>query len=304
MFINGEWCEASTGNSFEVVDPATGAVIGSMPDGTTADAERAIGAADAAFAEWSATTARERSDMLLKAWQIMTERAGELAELMTCEQGKPLKAARNEVNYAADFLRYYSEEATRVAGEWLPSQRADQRFLILRQPVGVVAMVTPWNYPISMLTRKMGPALAAGCTLVLKPAEDTPLCAKAVFDVFIEAGIPAGVINMVTGKDPKPIGEVFTSDPRVRKITFTGSTPVGRMLAGQAAANLKRVSVELGGHAPFIVFPDADPVRAAKGAAALKFLNSVRRASVRIVSTFLSNMLMRSPKRWWSVWRR
>ena len=274
MFINGEWCEASTGNSFDVVDPATGAVIGSMPDGTTADAERAIGAADAAFAEWSATTARERSDMLLRAWQIMTERAGELAELMTREQGKPLKAARNEVNYAADFLRYYSEEATRVAGEWLPSQRADQRFLILRQPVGVVAMVTPWNYPISMLTRKMGPALAAGCTLVLKPAEDTPLCAKAVFDVFIEAGIPAGVINMVTGKDPKPIGEVFTSDPRVRKITFTGSTPVGRMLAGQAAANLKRVSVELGGHAPFIVFPDADPVRAAKGAAALKFLNS------------------------------
>ncbi len=274
MFINGKWCEASTGNSFEVVDPATGAVIGSMPDGTTADAERAIGAADAAFAEWSATTARERSDMLLRAWQIMTERAGELAELMTREQGKPLKAARNEVNYAADFLRYYSEEATRVAGEWLPSQRADQRFLILRQPVGVVAMVTPWNYPISMLTRKMGPALAAGCTLVLKPAEDTPLCAKAVFDVFIEAGIPAGVINMVTGKDPKPIGEVFTSDPRVRKITFTGSTPVGRMLAGQAAANLKRVSVELGGHAPFIVFPDADPVRAAKGAAALKFLNS------------------------------
>jgi succinate-semialdehyde dehydrogenase/glutarate-semialdehyde dehydrogenase len=250
MFINGEWCEASTGNSFEVVDPATGAVIGSMPDGTTADAERAIGAADAAFAEWSATTTRERSDMLLRAWQIMTERAGELAELMTREQGKPLKAARNEVNYAADFLRYYSEEAT------------------------LVAMVTPWNYPISMLTRKMGPALAAGCTLVLKPAEDTPLCAKAVFDVFIEAGIPAGVINMVTGKDPKPIGEVFTSDPRVRKITFTGSTPVGRMLAGQAAANLKRVSVELGGHAPFIVFPDADPVRAAKGAAALKFLNS------------------------------
>ena len=267
MFINGEWCEASTGNSFDVVDPATGAVIGSMPDGTTADAERAIGAADAAFAEWSATTARERSDMLLRAWQIMTERAGELAELMTREQGKPLKAARNEVNYAADFLRYYSEEATRVAGEWLPSQRADQRFLILRQPVGVVAMVTPWNYPISMLTRKMGPALAAGCTLVLKPAEDTPLCAKAVFDVFIEAGIPAGVINMVTGKDPKPIGEVFTSDPRVRKITFTGSTPVGRMLAGQAAANLKRVSVELGGHAPVIVCEDTDVDAAAVSSA-------------------------------------
>ncbi len=274
MFINGEWCESVSGASFDVTDPATGAVIGSMPDGGKADAERAIASADEAFAQWSSTTARERSDVLLKAWQIMTERAGELAELMTREQGKPLKAARNEVNYAADFLRYYSEEATRIAGEWLPSQRSDQRFLILRQPVGLVAMVTPWNYPISMLTRKMGPALAAGCTLVLKPAEDTPLCAKAVFDVFIDAGVPAGVINMVTAKDPKPIGDVFTTDPRVRKITFTGSTPVGRLLAGQAAAHLKRVSVELGGHAPFIVFPDADPVRAAKGAAALKFLNS------------------------------
>ncbi|MGA1034884.1 MAG: NAD-dependent succinate-semialdehyde dehydrogenase, partial [Ilumatobacteraceae bacterium] len=237
-------------------------------------ATRAIGAADTAFSSWASTTARERSDLLLTAWRLMTERADEIARLMTSEQGKPVKAARNEVNYAADFLRYYSEEATRVVGEWLPSQRADQRFLVLRQPVGVVAMVTPWNYPVSMLTRKMGPALAAGCTLVLKPAEDTPLCAKAVFDVFIDAGIPAGVINMVTARDPRPIGDVFTDDPRVRKITFTGSTPVGRLLAGRASANLKRVSVELGGHAPFIVFPDADPVRAAKGAAALKFLNS------------------------------
>ena len=274
MFINGEWCEAASGRAFEVTDPATGEVIGSMPDGDASDATRAVGAAENALAAWSATTARERSDLLLAAWRLMTERAEEIAQLMTREQGKPLKAARNEVNYAADFLRFYSEEATRVAGEWLPSQRADQRFLVLRQPVGVVAMVTPWNYPVSMLTRKMGPALAAGCTLVLKPAEDTPLCAKAVFDVFIDAGIPAGVINMVTAKDPRPVGEVFTDDPRVRKITFTGSTPVGRMLAGRASGNLKRVSVELGGHAPFIVFPDADPVRAAKGAAALKFLNS------------------------------
>ncbi len=274
MFINGEWCEAASGRVFEVTDPATGEVIGSMPDGDAVDATRAIGAADTAFSSWASTTARERSDLLLTAWRLMTERADEIARLMTREQGKPVKAARNEVNYAADFLRYYSEEATRVVGEWLPSQRADQRFLVLRQPVGVVAMVTPWNYPVSMLTRKMGPALAAGCTLVLKPAEDTPLCAKAVFDVFIDAGIPAGVINMVTARDPRPIGDVFTDDPRVRKITFTGSTPVGRLLAGRASANLKRVSVELGGHAPFIVFPDADPVRAAKGAAALKFLNS------------------------------
>jgi succinate-semialdehyde dehydrogenase/glutarate-semialdehyde dehydrogenase len=274
MFIGGQWCEAASGRRFDVTDPATGEVIGEVPDGDATDAARAVGAADAAFAAWSSTTARERSDLLLAAWRLMGERADDIARLMTREQGKPLKAARNEVTYAADFLRYYSEEATRVVGEWLPSQRPDQRFLVMRQPVGVVAMVTPWNYPVSMLTRKMGPALAAGCTLVLKPAEDTPLCAKAVFEVFIDAGIPAGVINMVTARDPRPVGEVFTDDPRVRKITFTGSTPVGRMLAGRAAGNLKRVSVELGGHAPFIVFPDADPVRAAKGAAALKFLNS------------------------------
>ena len=274
MFINGEWCEAASGRVFDVTNPATGERIGEVPDGDARDAIRAVGAADAAFAAWSSTTARERSNVLLEAWRLMVDRADAIAELMTREQGKPLKAAKNEVVYAADFLRFYSEEATRVVGEWLPSQRADQRFLVMRQPVGVVAMVTPWNYPVSMLTRKMGPALAAGCTLVLKPAEDTPLCAKAVFDVFIDAGVPAGVINLVTAKDPRPIGEVFTDDPRVRKIAFTGSTPVGRLLAGRAAGNLKRVSVELGGHAPFIVFPDADPVRAAKGAAALKFLNS------------------------------
>ena len=274
MFINGEWSEAASGRVFDVTNPATGERIGEVPDGDAPDAIRAVGAADTAFAAWSSTTARERSNVLLEAWRLMVDRADAIAELMTREQGKPLKAAKNEVVYAADFLRFYSEEATRVVGEWLPSQRADQRFLVMRQPVGVVAMVTPWNYPVSMLTRKMGPALAAGCTLVLKPAEDTPLCAKAVFDVFIDAGVPAGVINLVTAKDPRPIGEVFTDDPRVRKIAFTGSTPVGRLLAGRAAGNLKRVSVELGGHAPFIVFPDADPVRAAKGAAALKFLNS------------------------------
>jgi len=193
----------------------------------------------------------------------MNDRASELAELMTTEQGKPLKAARFEVGYAADFLRWFGEEARRITGEWLPSSRA-----------GVVAAITPWNYPISMLTRKMGPALAAGCTMVLKPAEATPLCAKAVFEILAEAGVPAGVMNMVTGADPVPIGEVFTSDQRVKKLTFTGSTAVGKLLASKAAGSLQRVSVELGGHAPFIVYPDADPEQAAKGAAALKFLNS------------------------------
>lgn len=274
MFIDGEFRDARSGATFDVTDPATGDNIGSVPDGGADDARDAISAADAAFAGWSTTTARSRSDLLYRAWRLMDERAEQLAELMTREQGKPLRASRAEVAYAADFLRYYAEEATRVTGEWLPSARPDQRFLVLRQPVGVVAMVTPWNYPISMLTRKMAPALAAGCTLVLKPAEATPLCAKAVFEIFADAGAPDGVVNMVTALDPKPIGEVFTTDPRVRKLTFTGSTAVGRHLAGVAAGNLKRVSVELGGHAPFLVFPDADPVRAAKGAAALKFLNA------------------------------
>lgn len=274
MYIDGTWSAARSGAEFEVTNPANNEIIGAVPDSGADDARDAIAAADGAFDAWSNTTARERADLLYAAWTLMTERAGDLAVLMTREQGKPLKASRAEVNYAADFLRFYAEEATRVIGEWLPSSRPDQRFLVLRQPVGVTAMITPWNYPISMLTRKMGPALAAGCTLVLKPAEATPLCARAVFEIFDEVGTPPGVVNLVTAADPRPIGEVFTTDPRVKKLTFTGSTAVGKRLAGAAAANMKRVSVELGGHAPFLVFPDADPVRAAKGAAALKFLNS------------------------------
>ena len=274
MFIEGEWVDAVSGKTFAVTNPATGEEIGTMPDGGAEDAEAAIAAADAAFASWSKTTPYHRADILLKAWQIMSERATELAVLMTTEQGKPLRASTFEVGYGADFIRWYAEEARRIGGEWIPSGRADQRFLAIKQAVGVVAMVTPWNYPMSMLTRKMAPALAAGCTLVLKPAEATPLSAKAIFDVFTEAGVPPGVINMVTAQDPVPIGEVFTSDSRVRKLTFTGSTAVGRVLASKAAASLQRVSVELGGHAPFIVYPDANADNAAKGAAALKFLNA------------------------------
>ncbi|MEM7324135.1 MAG: NAD-dependent succinate-semialdehyde dehydrogenase [Actinomycetota bacterium] len=274
MFRNGEWVDAQSGRQFVVVNPATGEEIGRMPDGDAADATLAIDAADAAFTEWSNTTAYRRADILMDAWRIMTDRSKQLAELMTTEQGKPLRASTFEVGYGADFIRWYAEEARRLTGEWLPSGRPDQRFLTVRQAVGVVGMVTPWNYPMSMLTRKMAPALAAGCTLVLKPAEATPLSAKAIFDVFTEAGVPPGVINMVTAEDPVPIGDVFTSDPRVRKLTFTGSTAVGRLLAAKAGTSLQRVSVELGGHAPFIVYPDADPMNAAKGAAALKFLNA------------------------------
>ena len=274
MYINGQRVDARSGGTFEVTDPATGEVIGTVPDGDGHDATAAVDAAAAVSSQWGATPPFARADLLHTAWQLMLDRADDLAALMTKEQGKPLRASGAEVSYAADFLRWFSEEARRIEGAWLSSGRPDQRFLQAHAPVGVVAAITPWNYPISMLTRKMGPALAAGCTMVLKPAEATPLCAQAVVDIFEDAGFPAGVINLVTAADPRPIGEVFTTDPRVRKLTFTGSTAVGRVLAGKAAANLQRVSVELGGHAPFIVFPDADPVHAAKGAAALKFLNS------------------------------
>ncbi len=274
MFINGEWVEAISGRTFAVTNPATGDHLGDVPDGGADDALAAIAAADSAFPAWASTTAYERADILMTAWNLMRERAEELAVLMTAEQGKPLRASRAEVNYGADFIRWFAEEARRLTGEWIPSARANQRFLSVQAPVGVVAAVTPWNYPMSMLTRKMAPALAAGCTVVLKPAEATPLNAKAIFEVFHDAGVPAGVINMVTAVQPAAIGEVFTSDPRVAKLTFTGSTAVGRVLASAAGASLKRVSVELGGHAPFIVMPDADPVHAAKGASALKFLNA------------------------------
>jgi succinate-semialdehyde dehydrogenase/glutarate-semialdehyde dehydrogenase len=204
----------------------------------------------------------------------MIERKQALAELMTREQGKPLKAAVNEVQYAADFLRWFGEEAKRVYGETIPSARDDQRFMVRYQAIGVVAAVTPWNYPISMITRKLAPALAAGCTIVLKPAEATPLCAIAVFDIFHQAGIPMGVANLVTTQNPEPIGKEFCANAKIKKLTFTGSTRIGKKLAQEAAPQLKRVSMELGGHAPFIVFDDADPVHAAKGASLVKFLNT------------------------------
>ncbi len=240
MYIDGAWVAADSGKSFEVTNPATGEVIGTMPDGGAEDARRAIAAAHAAFPGWAGTTAYARSAILYKAWQLMMARQEDLARLMTIEQGKPLKASMTEVRYGADFLQWFAEEAKRVEGAVLPSARADQRFIVLRQPVGVVAAVTPWNYPMSMLTRKMGPALAAGCTIVLKPAEATPLCARAIFEIFAEAGVPKGVINMVTARDPKPIGEVFTNDPRVRKLTFTGSTSVHLSSAIQTPTRFTR----------------------------------------------------------------
>ncbi len=272
MYINGEWIQSS--QRFPVFNPANGELIGDVADGDRQNAATAIAAAAEALPSWSAQTAYERSAALYRAHQLMMERRPALGELMTREQGKPLKAALNEVKYAADFLLWFAEEAKRVYGETIPSGRSDQRFLVHKQPVGVVAAITPWNYPISMLTRKIAPALAAGCTVVLKPAESTPLCAVAVFEILEEAGIPAGVVNLVTAADPSPIGQEFCTNPAVKKLTFTGSTAVGKKLAQDAAPQLKRVSMELGGHAPFIVFDDADPVHAAKGVSLVKFLNA------------------------------
>lgn len=274
LYINGDWIETHDRNTFQVHNPATGEKLADVVDGSRTDAKAAIEAAGRAFAHWAKLTAFERSNYLYKAYELMIERKEHLAHVMTKEQGKPLKAARNEVQYAADFLLWYAEEAKRVYGDVLPAPRSDQRFLVLRQPVGVVAAITPWNYPISMLTRKIAPAIAAGCTIVLKPAEQTPLCAIETFKIFAEAKLPKGVVNLVTTSNPEQIGEEFLTNEKVKKITFTGSTEVGKMIAEKAGRQVKRVSMELGGHAPFIVLPDADPVHAAKGAALVTFLNT------------------------------
>ena len=274
LYIYGEWVQATSGATFSSFNPATGADLGPVADAGAADARRAIAAADQAFGEWSGLTAYQRSAHLYEAWRIMTERRERLARLMTEEQGKPLRMARNEVTYAADFLLWFAEEAKRIYGETIPSARADQRFITLRQPVGVAAAITPWNYPISMITRKVAPALAAGCTIVVKPAEQTPLCAVETFRVFHDAGFPPGVVNLLTAAQPETVAAEILDNWTVRKVTFTGSTEVGKHIAGAAARQLKRVSLELGGHAPFLVFEDADPAHAARGAALVKFLNT------------------------------
>ena len=274
MYINGSWGEAESGQEFQSLNPASGETLGYVPAGGAADAVTAIDAAAGAFDMWSSQTVYQRSEFLYNAHSVMMDNLERLATVMTEEQGKPIRAARNEVKYGADFLLWYAEEVKRLYGQTIPSARSDQRFLVSHHPVGVVGAITPWNYPVSMITRKIAPAIGAGCTVVLKPAEATPLCAKAVFEVFDEAGLPAGVVNLVTALDPVPIGEVFVGDRRVRKLTFTGSTRVGKLLASGAGAHIKRLSLELGGHAPFIVCRDADPVHAAKGLALVKFLNT------------------------------
>jgi succinate-semialdehyde dehydrogenase/glutarate-semialdehyde dehydrogenase len=273
LFINGNWTEAHSSLRSALFNPATGEQIATVPNGGREDARSAIEAAYASFPAWSQTSAEERSVYLRRIYDLIVANADRLAEIMTLEQGKPVKEAKGEVLWGADFFLWYSEEAKRINGEIIPSSRTTQRILVQRQPIGVVAAITPWNFPSSMITRKLAPALAAGCTVVVKPAPETPLSAIALFELFEEAGLPAGVVNIVTG-NAQEIGQEFLENEKVRKISFTGSTPVGKYLLEQSAKQVKKVSLELGGHAPFIVFEDADLEAAAEGLIYNKFQNN------------------------------
>lgn len=268
----GQWRDGD--RRFAVTNPATGECLAEVPDLSGEQAREAVAAADAALPAWRKRHAKERSALLRRWFDAIMAHQEPLARLMTLEQGKPLAEAMGEVAYGANFIEYYAEEAKRMAGETLPSHGADKRLLVVREPVGVVAAITPWNFPLAMITRKVGPALAAGCTVVIKPAEATPLTALALAKLAEDVGLPAGVLNVVTTSQPAVIGEVLTTDPRVRKVSFTGSTPVGKTLLAQCAGTVKKASMELGGNAPFIVFDDADLDAAVEGAIASKFRNS------------------------------
>jgi succinate-semialdehyde dehydrogenase/glutarate-semialdehyde dehydrogenase len=271
--IGGQWVRAVAGGELAVTDPATDDVITRVPSGAAEDARAAIDAAAAALPGWRARTALERARPLRRLADLMIERCDELATLMTREQGKPLAEARGEIAYAASFIEWAAEEGRRLYGELIPASHRDKRILVMRQPVGVTACVTPWNFPAAMITRKLGPALAVGCTMVVKPASQTPLTALAIGALAVEAGIPAGVVNIVVG-DPRAIVGELLANPIVRKLSFTGSTEVGKRLLAQSAQHLTRLSLELGGHAPFLVFDDADVDAAVRGAIATKFRNA------------------------------
>ncbi len=272
-FIDGRWQEAGDGARFEVTNPASGAPIARVPACGPGETQAAIDAAAAALGEWRARPAGERAALLQRLHALMLEHQDDLAVIMTSEQGKPLAEARGEIAYAAGFIDWFAGEARRIYGEVIPGHQRDRRIVVLRQPIGVVACITPWNFPTAMLARKVGPALAAGCTVVCKPASQTPLSALALAELAARAGLPRGVLNLVTGP-PEPIGRTLTVSPVVRKLSFTGSTEVGRQLLADCAATVKKVSLELGGNAPFIVFDDADLDAAVEGALASKFRNS------------------------------
>jgi len=273
-YIGGKWENANGGATHEVVNPATHEKIGTVPDMGAAETRRAIEAAHAAFPAWAARTAKERAIILRRWYELMMANQEDLAILMTAEQGKPLAESKGEIAYAASFIEWFAEEAKRVYGDVIPGHQADKRIVVLRQPIGVVAAITPWNFPAAMITRKAGPALAAGCTFVCKPAIQTPYSALAMAELGARAGIPPGVLNIVTGAGAGGIGGEMTSNPIVRKLTFTGSTPVGKQLMAQCAQTMKKISLELGGNAPFIVFEDADLDAAVVGALASKYRNT------------------------------
>ena len=273
-YIDGAWCEPAGGAVFEVREPATGAVLGTVVDAGPAEAKAAVDAAARALPQWRALPAHLRAEKLRAVAAVLTRRADEIAETMTREQGKPLAEARAEVLSGAEHMLWSAEETRRLYGETVPAGTESSRIWLLPEPVGVVAAITPWNFPLSMVTRKLGPALAAGCTVVLKPSELTPYSALAVAQACAEAGLPAGVVNIVPTTRPAEVTEVFMSEPEVRKVSFTGSTRVGKLLIAASAPDVKRMSVELGGHAPVLVFADADLEKAAAGVARAKFYNA------------------------------
>ncbi|WP_040259439.1 NADP-dependent succinate-semialdehyde dehydrogenase [Pseudomonas massiliensis] len=272
-YVDGAWADADSGQTISVNNPATGEILGSVPKMGKAETRRAIEAADRALPAWRALTAKERAAKLRRWYELMLENQDDLGRLMTLEQGKPLAEAKGEIAYAASFLEWFAEEAKRVYGDVIPGHQPDKRLIVLKQPIGVTAAITPWNFPAAMITRKAGPALAAGCTMVLKPASQTPYSALALAELAERAGIPKGVFNVVTGSAGEVGGEL-TGNPTVRKLSFTGSTDIGRQLMAECAADIKKVSLELGGNAPFIVFDDADLDKAVEGAMISKYRNN------------------------------
>jgi succinate-semialdehyde dehydrogenase / glutarate-semialdehyde dehydrogenase len=272
-FIGGRWCDADTGATFDVANPATGETLGTVPKMGATETRRAIEAAKSAWTGWRRMPAKDRSALLRRWNDLIVASVDDLGKLMTAEQGKPLAEAKGEVLYAASFIEWFAEEAKRVYGDTIPSPWNDRRLVVIKEPIGVCAAITPWNFPAAMITRKAGPALASGCTMVAKPAESTPLSALALAVLAERAGIPSGVFNVLTG-DPRDIGGEMTSNPDVRKLTFTGSTEVGRILMKQSADTIKKLSLELGGNAPFIVFDDADLDAAVEGAIVSKYRNA------------------------------
>ncbi len=274
LLIGGEWREATGGDRFDVTSPATGEIVGSVPNGAAEDVRAAVDAADAALVPWRTTTALQRARLLRRSAEVIRERVDEIGTIMTLEQGKPLAEAKGEVEYAASFMEWFAGEAERTYGQIVPPMNAANRILVLRQGIGVAAAITPWNFPAAMMTRKLGPAMAAGCTSVVKPASATPLTAAAILRAIEDAGVPKGVVNLVTTRSAGMFSHELFGDPRVRKVSFTGSTEVGKELIRRSADQVKKLSLELGGHAPYVIFDDADLDEAVEQLIASKFRNA------------------------------